>query len=284
MTGQIQLLDIPDLPTAIKRIQDEAGELVAWLNTKNPSTISRHSRAVGLKTTVQRADLRELDSNHINPVASTLSRATIASGDEDSSEVFNQLVVHLDYDCADAMGANIVNTACEALAPRLELLTGGRVNLCIMTNLNDQRLARAKCVISPAPKDIKEYLNIAKLNESDEILATAHNKAVMDAIDGLVIATGNDWRAIEAGAHAYASRNGRYEPLAHWRIDEQGQLAGEIELPMALGIVGGATHVLPMAQEVLHHMRIRSARQLSEIAACIGLARSLDVIRPLSPA
>lgn len=282
MIGQIQVLDIPDLHIAAKRIQDEADDMVEWLNSKNPSTISRHSRAVGLKVLIQRSDVRALDGDRPRPITPMRGGADFSTLDDEMGATFVQLVIHVYYDCADAMGANIVNTACEALAPRIELLTGGRVNLCIMSNLSNLRLARAKCAVSSAQVDLTKFINIANLFAFDEVLAMSHNKEVMDAIDGVVVATGNDWRAIEAGAHAYAARGGRYTTLINWHLDAQDQLAGEIELPMAVGTVGGATRVLPMAQESLRLMRVGSARQLAKIAACVGLARSLDVIKSLA--
>jgi hydroxymethylglutaryl-CoA reductase len=201
------------------------------------------------------------------------------------------LVMHLHYDCQDAMGANAINTTLEKLAPRIEQITGGRVNLRILSNLADQRKARAEGVI-PAGElatdsftgeaVVKAIVEAGVFAEVDPYRASTHNKGIMNGIDPVVIATGNDWRAIESGAHTYAARDGRYTSLTHWWQDDDGNLRGRIELPMAVGIVGGATRVHPTAQVALKIMGIKKARQLAEVIAAVGLAQNLGAIRALA--
>ena len=201
------------------------------------------------------------------------------------------LVIHLIYDCRDAMGANMVNTACEALAPLVEEITGGRVNLRILSNLADRRLARARCVVparsldtenTPGALVVQRIVEAYALAASDPYRAATHNKGIMNGIDAVALATGNDWRAIEAGAHAYAARDGRYTSLSTWAVDAGGNLAGSLELPLAVGVVGGATRVHPAAQVALKVMGISTARSLAEIMAATGLAQNLAAIRALA--
>ena len=201
------------------------------------------------------------------------------------------LVVHLYYDTRDAMGANAVNTAVEHLAPLVEEITGGRVNLRILSNLTDQRKARAEGMIPAAAlatenvageDAVRAIVEAGVFAEVDPYRAATHNKGIMNGIDAVVMATGNDWRAVEAGAHAYAARDGGYRSLTHWWQDDAGNLRGSIELPLAVGIVGGATRVHPTAQIALKIMAISSARQLSEIMAAVGLAQNLAAIRALA--
>ncbi len=202
------------------------------------------------------------------------------------SPVGAMLIVHVLYDTRDAMGANAINTAVEHIAPLIEQITGGRVNLRILSNLTDQRKARAQGKIPALELGgtdvVRAIVEAGALAEVDPYRAATHNKGIMNGIDAVVIATGNDWRAVEAGAHAYASRSGTYSSLSHWWQDENGDLNGSIELPLALGIVGGATRVHPAAQVALKIMGITSARQLSEYAAAVGLAQNLGAIRALA--
>ena len=269
MIGQIQTLDVPDVSAAKARLAQAAPEWIDWLNTQNPSTMSKHARAVGL-------EVRE-----IPPSPLILSLSKDGRGGE------TMLIVHLLYDCGDAMGANLINTACEALAPRVELLTGGRVNLRILSNLSDRRMARASCVIrakslgddASAVQRIEEASLFA---EADPYRATTHNKGVMNGVDAVVMATGNDWRAVEAAAHAHAARDGRYTSMTKWRVNADGDLAGEIELPMAVGTVGGATRSHPVAQAALKILGVQTARELAEVIACVGLAQNFAAIRALA--
>ena len=209
----------------------------------------------------------------------------------DDSPIGPFLVVHLIFDVRDAMGANAVNTAAETLAPQIEALCGGKVHLRILTNLADRRLARARVTI------LKENLAFADFTAEevrdgiiaawafavvDPYRAATHNKGIMNAIDPIVIATGNDWRAVEAGAHAYAARNGKYTSLTTWGCDKDGNLVGTIEMPLAVGTVGGATRVHPTAKVALKLMKIKNAQQLAEIIVSAGLAQNLAALRALA--
>ena len=201
------------------------------------------------------------------------------------------LVAHLIYDCRDAMGANTLNTAAEALAPLVEEITGGRVVLRILSNLADRRLARAKCVLPAEVLAFSEYpgsLVVERIIEAyalaavDPYRAATHNKGIMNGIDAVVIATGNDWRAVEAGAHSYAARSGRYTSLTTWGKDGDGNLVGTLELPLAVGIVGGATRVHPTAKVALKILGVETARELAEVIAAVGLAQNLAALRALA--
>jgi hydroxymethylglutaryl-CoA reductase len=184
--------------------------------------------------------------------------------------------VHLIYDVRDAMGANAVNTACERLAPLVERITGGRVHLRILSNLADRRLTRSRCRVPLKALAFGDYAGEAVRDgiieawafaAADPYRAATHNKGIMNGVDAVVIATGNDWRAIEAGAHAYAARDGRYTSLSTWSKDADGDLVGELEMPMAVGIVGGATKVHPGAQGALALMDVKSAELAGIIVA-----------------
>jgi hydroxymethylglutaryl-CoA reductase len=201
------------------------------------------------------------------------------------------MVVHLIYDVRDAMGANAVNTAVEKLAGRVEGITKGRVHLRILSNLADRRLARARCTIplqelafdDYSPEQVRDGIIAAwAFAAVDPYRAATHNKGIMNGIDPVVIVTGNDWRAVEAGAHAYAARSGRYTSLSTWGKDERGNLSGTLELPMAVGTVGGATRVHPTAQAALKLMKVRTAAELSEIIVSVGLAQNLAALRALA--
>ena len=209
----------------------------------------------------------------------------------DSSPVGPFLVLHLIYDVRDAMGANAVNTAVERLAPRVEALTSGRVHLRILSNLADRRLARAQCTIPLSELGFGDYsaqavrdgiIEAWAFAAADPYRATTHNKGIMNGVDAVVLATGNDWRAIEAGAHAYAARGGRYTSLSTWGKDEQGNLTGSLEMPLAVGIVGGATKVHPAARAALKLMGVRTAAELAGICAAVGLAQNLAALRALA--
>jgi hydroxymethylglutaryl-CoA reductase len=201
------------------------------------------------------------------------------------------LIVHLLYDTRDAMGANAVNTACERIAPLIAELTGGRVNLRILSNLSDRRKASASCVI-PAHELVTDDLDgrqvvnaiveASAFAEIDPYRAATHNKGVMNGIDAVCIATGNDWRALEAGAHAYVARTGSYTSMTQWRQDDAGNLRGRIEIPLAVGTVGGATRVHPTARIVMKILGVDSARELAEVLAAVGLAQNFAAIRALA--
>ena len=201
------------------------------------------------------------------------------------------LVAHLIYDVRDAMGANAVNTAVARLAPLVEEITGGQVHLRILSNLADRRLARARCVIPLSALPFDRYggeevrdgiITAWAFAAADPYRAATHNKGIMNGVDAVVIATGNDWRAVEAGAHAYAARSGRYTSLSTWARDAAGNLIGMLEMPMAVGTVGGATRVHPGAKAALKLMGVSSAPQLAEIIVSVGLAQNLAALRALA--
>ncbi|MBB3809718.1 hydroxymethylglutaryl-CoA reductase, degradative [Pseudochelatococcus contaminans] len=201
------------------------------------------------------------------------------------------VVLHLLVDVRDAMGANTVNTMAESVAPLVENLTGGEVRLRILSNLADLRIARAQVRIPEAALATKDFsgqriidgiLDAYEFAAIDPYRAATHNKGIMNGIDPVVVATGNDWRAIEAGAHAYAVKNGRYTSLSTWEVDGAGQLVGTLELPLAVGLVGGATKTHPAAQAALRVLDVGSAQELAEVIAAVGLAQNMAALRALA--
>ena len=262
MIGQIQVLDIPDMGAAQLALAANKERLLAAANQCSQNIVRRGGGARDI-------EIRPFPNTPIGPM----------------------LVVHLLYDCRDAMGANAVNTAVEALAPLVAELTNGRTNLRILSNLTDRRTATARCTI-PASQLAQGDLigqEVAQLIEEanafalvDPYRAATHNKGIMNGIDAVCIATGNDWRAIEAGAHAYAARNGRYTALTDWHTTPDGDLYGEITLPLAVGIVGGATKVHPTAKVVMKILNVQSAGELAQIMAAVGLAQNLAAIKALA--
>ncbi|HEX7974803.1 MAG TPA: hydroxymethylglutaryl-CoA reductase, degradative [Anaerolineales bacterium] len=262
MIAQMQLLDTPDLPSARLAILEQKERLLAEAAEIDP-VLKR------LGGGPRDLEVRVISESPIGPF----------------------LVLHLIYDVRDAMGANAVNTAAERLAPLIESMTGGRVHLRILSNLADRRLARVRCTIPLAElafgeygaEDVREGIIAAwAFAAADPYRAATHNKGIMNGVDAVVIATGNDWRAIEAGAHAYAARSGRYTSLSSWGRDGAGNLVGSLEMPMAVGIVGGATRVHPAARAALKLMGITSAGQLAEIIVSVGLAQNLAALRALA--
>jgi hydroxymethylglutaryl-CoA reductase len=201
------------------------------------------------------------------------------------------VVMHLIVDVRDAMGANTVNTMAEAVSPLVEKLTGGTVRLRILSNLADLRLARARVRLTPEVLKTKErsgeeivegVLDAYTFAAVDPYRAATHNKGIMNGIDPVIVATGNDWRAVEAGAHAYACRSGRYTSLTTWEKDKSGALVGTIEMPMPVGLVGGATKTHPLAQVALKILGVKSAQELGEVAVAVGLAQNLGALRALA--
>jgi hydroxymethylglutaryl-CoA reductase len=262
MIGQVQLLCIPDLPAAKKAILDQKDQLLAEISGLDPVLQRLGGGPRGL-------EVRLIEDSPIGPF----------------------LVVHLIYDVRDAMGANAVNTAVEHLAPQLETISGGKAHLRILSNLADHRLARAQCTILlselafdtyPAEEVRDGLISAWAFAQADPYRAATHNKGIMNGVDPVVIATGNDWRAIEAGAHAYAARSGRYTSLSTWGQDPQGNLVGSLEMPMAVGIVGGATQVHPVARACLKLLDVTTARELAEIIVSVGLAQNLAALRALA--
>jgi len=198
----------------------------------------------------------------------------------------SMLITELYVDCRDAMGANAVNTMAEAIAPIIEHLTGGRVYLRIISNLATKRLARAWCVI---PKEavggqeiVDGIVNASAFAAADPYRAATHNKGAMNGIIAVILATGNDHRAIEAGAHAYAALKGRYTSLSTWEKTEEGDLKGSIELPMAVGLIGGAVRTHPIAKIAVKILSVKTANEFAEVLAAVGLAQNLAALRALA--
>jgi len=196
------------------------------------------------------------------------------------------LIAELLVDCRDAMGANAVNTMAEAVAPLVEEMTGGRVLLRIISNLATERLIRAKATFS---KDalggadvVDAILDAYAFAYSDAYRASTHNKGIMNGVNAVVLATGNDTRAIEAGAHAYAARSGMYRPLTCWEKDGDGDLVGTLEMPLAVGLVGGATATHPIARISVKILGVKSATELGEVICAVGLAQNLAALRALA--
>ena len=202
------------------------------------------------------------------------------------SRVGPMVVTHLIVDCRDAMGANAVNTMAEALAPRIEQITGGRVYLRIISNLADLRLARAKAVFKAeeigGAEVVDGIIQAAALAEVDPYRAATHNKGIMNGATAVVMATGNDTRAVEAGAHSFASKSGMYRSLTRYEKNKDGDLVGTIEMPVAVGLVGGATRVHPVAKTVVKILGVKSADELSRIISSVGLAQNFAALRALA--
>ena len=190
-------------------------------------------------------------------------------------------VIHLMMDSCDAMGANIINQVLEYLKGPIEHLTGEQVTMCILSNLNDQKLTTAIVTIDEVEPELGERLQEASIfAETDPYRAATHNKGVMNGIDAVLIATGNDWRAVEAGTHAYAARSGQYKAITQWRYN-QGRLIGKLTAPIIVGTVGGVTSLHPTAKMCLRMMNIQSANHLSRIIAAVGLVQNLGAIKAL---
>jgi len=262
MIGQIQVLDVPDLAAAAAALVTERDRILAAASEVDPVLQRLGGGARDLI-------VRVLPETPAGPM----------------------LVVHLVYDVRDAMGANAVNTACERLAPLIAEITGGRVGLRILSNLADRRLAWAECSISAAALAFDGFAGeqVARgimeawaFAAADPYRAATHNKGILNGIDAVALATGQDWRAIEAGAHAYAARSGRYTSLSTWRLDGEGNLVGRLELPLAVGIVGGATRAHPTARVALKILGVQTARELAEVMAAVGLAQNLAALRALA--
>jgi hydroxymethylglutaryl-CoA reductase len=198
----------------------------------------------------------------------------------------NMLILHLLVNVLDAMGANVVNTMAEAVSPYIEEISGGKIYLRIVSNLATHRIAKCKAIFDKnllgGEEVVEGILNAYEFALADPYRATTHNKGIMNGIIALTLATGNDTRAIEAGAHAYASLSGKYKPLTKFKSDSDGNLVGEIEVPLALGIVGGMTKIHPMARLALKILGVKRAEELSQIAAALGLAQNVAALRALA--
>ena len=264
MIGQIQVIGSPDLHQAKDAILKEKESLLQQANKAYPSIVARGGGAEDLEVRI------------LNETADSLYQ--------------QMLVVHIYINTCDAMGANMINTMVESLAPSVEKLTKGKVYLRILSNLADRCLASAKCVIPPhllgsegfSGEEVRDGIVLAyEFADSDPYRAATHNKGIMNGIDPVVIATGNDWRAVEAGAHAYAARHGVYGSMTSWSVDETGNLIGELELPMSIGTVGGATRVHPTARLALELLDVKSASELSQVIVAVGLAQNLGALKAL---
>jgi hydroxymethylglutaryl-CoA reductase len=251
-------------------------------------------QVVGLPISIDTAKKKVLfKKNDILEVANLKSRSVIAKDlqvrkihDKSQNKMGDMLLVELIVDTKDVMGANIINTMCEAIAPKVEELTGGNVILKIVSNYATRRLVKCKAVFA---KDelgegniVERILYAYACAYSDIHRAVTHNKGIMNGIDAVALATGQDFRAIESGAHAYAARDGTYRSLTNWYTTKEGDLAGEIEIPMAVGIIGGVTSVHPLSRLALKILGVESAKELAIIFAAVGLAQNLAAIRALA--
>jgi hydroxymethylglutaryl-CoA reductase len=258
MVAQVQLDAVRDPALASERLERATPELLALADRQLPNMVARGGGA------------RELEIRDV--------------GD-------GMMVVHVLVDCQDAMGANVLNAVAEGIGDRVAEIAGAELGVRILSNYSDRRrtIAEAHLPVRAIAEDPAEGLRVARgivrasrFAEQDHFRAVTHNKGVMNGIDGVVLATGNDWRAVEAAAHAYACRDGRYQPLATWQLDESEQtLSGRLELPLALGIVGGALRAHEGALLALQLVGVRDARELAEVAACAGLATNLAALRAL---
>lgn len=262
MIGQIQILDVPNLAEAVQRLAASKAVLIAKANEVSGSILKRGGGVIDL-------EIRVFEQTEVGPM----------------------VVVHLLMDTRDAMGANAINTAVEYIASDVAEISGGRTHLRILSNLTDRRKAKAWGVVPASAlatenKDghavIKAIVEASVFAEVDPYRAATHNKGVMNGIDAVVIATGNDWRAVEAGAHAFAARRGAYTSLSTFRQNETGDLYAEIELPLAVGVVGGATRVHPVAQLALEILGVTSAQELAEIIVAVGLAQNFAAVKALA--
>lgn len=263
MIGQIQVVGCPDFEKAKQAVLDQKEMLIKAANDAYPSLVARGGGAV------------DLDVRIIN---------------EDGSKYTKMLVVHIYVNTCDAMGANIINTMAESLAPVVEHLTEGKVYLRILSNFADQCLAKATCVIPPhlletdsfTGEEVRDGVVLAyEFAASDPYRAVTHNKGIMNGIDAVLLATGNDWRAVEAGVHAYAAKSGQYRSLSRWTKDEEGNLVGELKLPVSVGSVGGTLSIHPGAQFAYRLLGQPNANELSRILVAVGLAQNLSAVRAL---
>ena len=263
LIGQIQVLELPDLPKARAAVLEHRQDILDLANSFHPRMVARGGGAVDVE--VLSYPLRSMPGE--------------------------MLVVHLLVDTRDAMGANLVNGMCEGVASLIEQLTEGKVFLRILSNLADRALARAEVTLPVSHLAGKGYAGervrdgviiAADFAHADPYRAATHNKGVMNGVDAVALATGNDWRAIEAGAHAFAARHGRYGSLTEWWKDEAGNLRGSIEIPMKVGIVGGPLESNPGVAMNLRLLGVKSATELAEVMAAVGLAQNFAALRALA--
>jgi hydroxymethylglutaryl-CoA reductase len=256
MISQIQITQLEKLEDARKSLIKNKNQILSLANQQDPLLNELGGGAVDL-------EVRDLNTNK-----------------------GSMLIVHLLVNVLDAMGANVVNTMAEAITPYLEELTGGKIYLRIVSNLATHRIAKSKAIFDKealgGEEVVEGILNAYEFALADPFRAATHNKGIMNGISALTLATGNDTRAIEAGAHAYASLSGKYKPLTKFDKDNNGNLIGEIELPLALGIIGGMTKVHPMAKIALKILNVNSSSELSQVAAAVGLAQNVAALRALA--
>ena len=260
MIGQIQLVsfndnDIANTDKVIKTITKNKIELIKIANTK-----SKFARCVD----IQIKQINDESINHLGPM----------------------IIIELLIDTKDAMGANVVNTMCESIAPKIESLTEGQVILKILSNYATNRLVRCKGVFPKAliggDKVLRRILFAYAFAYSDIYRAVTHNKGIMNGIDSVAIATGQDFRAIESGCHAYACKDGQYRSLTKWYENSNGDLVGEMEIPLAVGVIGGITNIHPLVKACLKILGIASSQELAMIIAAVGLAQNFSAIRALA--
>ncbi len=255
MIGQIQVVALKDAKFAKKQVLEAKVDLLKKANDQDPVLNSFGGGA------------KDLDARIID------------------TRMGQMLIVELYVDCRDAMGANAVNTMAEAVAPVLEQLTGGHVYLRIISNLATKRLVKAWCVVNKESLGgeavVDGIVYASAFAEADPYRAATHNKGAMNGIIAVVLATGNDHRAIEAGAHAYAALNGRYTSISKWAKNTNGDLEGVIELPMAVGLIGGAVKTHPIARIAMKILNVKSANEFGEVLAAVGLAQNLGALRAL---
>ncbi|MFD2043375.1 hydroxymethylglutaryl-CoA reductase, degradative [Ornithinibacillus salinisoli] len=264
MIGQIQVVGCPDFQLAKQALLSDKQKLIDIANAAHPSMLERGGGAEDIEVRIL---------------------------NEDSTSSYGKmLVLHVYVNTCDAMGANVINTMVEALAPTVEEITNGKVYLRILSNYADRCLAKAKCVIPPELLESGGYsgeevrdgvVHAYEFAASDPYRAVTHNKGIMNGIDPIVIATGNDWRAVEAGAHAYAARFGHYGSMTTWSVDKEGNLVGELELPMSVGTVGGSIRVHPISKVAHSILGVESAQELAQVIVTVGLAQNLGALKAL---
>ncbi|EAC8501437.1 hydroxymethylglutaryl-CoA reductase, degradative [Listeria monocytogenes] len=261
MIGQIELISVSDIPAAKENIIANEEQLIAIANQAHPSLQKRGGGAVAIQV-----------------------RTAQTANDE------TLLIVHLLVDTQEAMGANMVNTMVETLAPELEMLTNGTANMRILSNLVDEATATAVCRINPESLATKtqsgewvrdRIIAAYEFADADIYRAATHNKGIMNGIDAVIMAFGNDWRAVEAASHAYAARTGSYKPMSKWSKDAEGYLVGELTLPMPVAFVGGSIGIHPIATLSKKIARVESAKELAMLVCAVGLTQNLSALKAL---
>jgi len=256
MIGQIQLIDVEQPEQVVEKVMARKDEIIDLANAQDPTLVKLGGGA------------RDVEARILRTLKGTM------------------VVVHLLVDCRDAMGANVMNTMCEAVSPYIEKITGCRSLLRIVSNLADRRLVTAEVVVDKdvlGGEEVVDGIVYAwAFAAADPYRAATHNKGILNGVVAVALATAQDHRAIEAGAHAYAARSGRYMPLTTWWKNEDGDLVGRLEMPMAVGTVGGATRTHPVARVALKILGVETARELAEVMGAVGLAQNLAALRALA--